>query len=125
MQDFGGYYARDGGWSGGGRRDDYTREPRDYRGRGPRNWPSDARLFEEVCERLTDDDDVDASDIEVKVENGDVTLTGRVRSRRQKRRAEDVAWSVRGVHDVMNALRVGDADADVEVPPGLRDPATP
>jgi hypothetical protein len=27
--DLGGDYARDGGWSGGGARDDYTREPHD------------------------------------------------------------------------------------------------
>jgi osmotically-inducible protein OsmY len=106
MDEFGGYYARDGGWSGGGRRDDYVP---DYSGLGPRNWPSDARLFEEVCERLTDDDVVDASDIEVHVNGGEVTLTGRVDSRRQKRRAEDVAFSVGGVRDVMNALRVGKA----------------
>ena len=112
MQDFGGYYARDGGWSGGGRRDDYLP---DYSGLGPRNWPSDARLFEEVCERLTDDDIVDASDIEVHVANGEVILNGRVGSRREKRRAEDVVWNVRGVRDVMNTLRVSERDRDVEL----------
>ena len=112
MQDFGGYYARDGGWSGGGRRDDYVP---DYSGLGPRNWPSDPRLFEAVCERLTDDDVVDASEVEVHVGGGEVTLTGRVGSRREKRRAEDIAWSVRGVRDVMNALRVSDRDREVEL----------
>jgi|ERR1041385_3373021 hypothetical protein len=110
MDDFGGYYARDGGWSGGGRRDDYVRDRvPDFTGLGPRNWPSDARLFEEVCERLTEDDFVDAGEVEVQVSGAEVTLTGRVGSRREKRRAEDIAWSVRGVHDVMNALRVGKA----------------
>jgi hypothetical protein len=112
MTDFGGYYARDEGWSGGGRRDDYVP---DYSGLGPRNWPSDARLFEEVCERLTDDDVVDAGDVEVKVENGDVMLSGRVASRREKRRAENIAWNVRGVRDVMNALRVSDRGGEAEV----------
>jgi BON domain len=110
MEDYGGYYARDGGWSGGGRRDDYVR---DFSGLGPRNWPSDARLFEEVCERLTDDDVVDASEVEVQVNGAEVTLTGTVASRREKRRAENVAWSVPGVRDVMNALRVGERDREV------------
>jgi hypothetical protein len=40
QHDFGGDYARDGGWSGGGSADDYTREPgrsadfRDWSGGG-------------------------------------------------------------------------------------------
>src|ERR1051325_4082883 len=109
MSDFSGYYARDGGWSGGGRRGDYVR---DFSGLGPRNGPSDARLFEEVCERLTDDELVDAGDIEVHVSGAEVTLTGRVGSRREKRRAGDIAWSVRGVRDVMNALRLSERDRE-------------
>jgi hypothetical protein len=36
-----------------------------------------------------------------------VTLAGRVGSRAEKRRAEDVAESVSGVTDVSNQLRVG------------------
>ena len=58
---------------------------------------------------------MDATDVEVKVENCVVTLTGRVRTRYEKRRAEDVAASVRGVNDVMNALRVGQADQEIEI----------
>ena len=44
-----------------------------------------------VNERLTDHDAVDATDIEVRVENAEVTLSGVVASRREKRIAEDVA----------------------------------
>jgi osmotically-inducible protein OsmY len=51
-------------------------------------------------------DDVDATHIEVKVDKGVVTLTGRVASRYQKRQAEDLAATCAGVHDVMNAIRV-------------------
>jgi len=51
----------------------------------------------------------------VKVESGIVTLTGRVGSRREKRRAEDVAGSVRGVIDVMNALRISPMDREVAI----------
>jgi hypothetical protein len=39
-------------------------------------------------------------------EDGEVTLTGTVPSRRQKRLADDVADSVRGVKDVHNQLKV-------------------
>jgi osmotically-inducible protein OsmY len=112
---FGDDYARDTGWSGGARHDDYVRDG-DYRGRGPRNYVrSDERIREDVCEALTEDRQVDARDVEVKVEQQVVTLTGRVRTRAQKRRAEDVALACNGVHDVMNALRVSAADDEVEI----------
>jgi osmotically-inducible protein OsmY len=79
-----------------------------YAGRGPRGYRrSDERIREDVNERFTDDWRVDASDIEVSVDNGVVTLAGRVGSRAEKRRAEDVAESVSGVTDVSNQLRVG------------------
>jgi osmotically-inducible protein OsmY len=77
-----------------------------YAGCGPRGYRrSDERIREDVNERLTDDGYVDASDIEVGVDNGVVTLTGFVASRAEKRRAEDVAESVSGVTDVSNQLR--------------------
>ncbi|MGZ5434103.1 MAG: BON domain-containing protein [Thermoanaerobaculia bacterium] len=109
-------YARDGGWSGAGRADDYAREPwrPSYRGRGPKNWRrSDEAIVELVNERLTDHDDVDATDIEVTVENGEVTLSGMVTNRREKRIAEDVAWACGGVHDVHNRLRIGDREPHI------------
>jgi osmotically-inducible protein OsmY len=106
---FGADYARDAGWSGGGRADQYTRES--HRGRGPKNWRrSDERIREMVNEHLTDHDDIDATDIEVAVQDGDVTLTGMVTSRSEKRLAEDVAWSCGGVHDVHNRLTIGDRE---------------
>lgn len=81
-----------------------------YRGRGPKNYQrSDDRIREEVCERLTLDHDVDASDVEVAVADGIVTLSGTVNERQSKRIAEDVCESVRGVKDVQNNLRVSRA----------------
>jgi hypothetical protein len=77
-------------------------------GLGPRGYRrSDERIHEDINDRLTDDWRTDASDIEVTVNNGMVTLTGRVDSREEKRRAEDIAESVSGVTDVSNQLRVG------------------
>ncbi|RIK88639.1 MAG: hypothetical protein DCC67_00435 [Planctomycetota bacterium] len=82
-----------------------------HRGKGPRGYQrSDQRILEEVCEELCDDDLIDASDIEVKVENGEVLLSGVVPDRFTKRRSEDVAERCRGVHDVHNQLRVKRAD---------------
>jgi osmotically-inducible protein OsmY len=78
-----------------------------YAGRGPKGYQrSDQRLREEVSDRLMADDLVDASDIEVQVKNGEVTLTGSVGDRQAKRRAEDLAEQVMGVRDVMNQIRV-------------------
>ena len=79
-----------------------------FAGRGPRGYRrSDERIREDVNELLTDDWRVDASDIEVSVDNGVVTLAGRVYSHKEKRRAEDIAESAPGVTDVGNQLRVG------------------
>lgn len=79
-----------------------------FAGRGPRNYRrSDERILEDVNDSLTRNAALDATDIEVSVSDGDVTLTGQVADRRAKRLAEDVADSCTGVHDVMNQLRIG------------------
>lgn len=88
------------------RRDDYESAGL-HRGRGPKGYQrSDARILEDVNERLTDDPRVDATEIEVRVENREVTLTGSVATRSEKRHAEDVAHGVSGVTHVQNNLRV-------------------
>ena len=66
---------------------------------------SDPRIREDVCECLTQDEDLDASEIEVGVADGEVTLTGNVTSRLDKRYAEDLSARVSGVRDVHNLLR--------------------
>jgi BON domain len=78
-----------------------------HRGRGPKGYTrSDERIQEDINDRLTDDAYIDASEIEVSVRQGEVTLTGTVDSRMAKRRAEDIADSVSGVKHVQNNLRV-------------------
>jgi hypothetical protein len=82
-------------------------EQRTHAGRGPKGWQrSDERIREDVNERLTDDPHVDASEMEVRVDGGEVTLDGIVETRAMKRRAEDVVHAVSGVKDVHNRLRV-------------------
>lgn len=79
---------------------------RSHYGKGPKNYRrSDDRIREDVSDRLADDDWLDASDIEVKVENGEVTLSGSVHDRDAKRRAENLAERCGGVTHVQNNLR--------------------
>jgi BON domain-containing protein len=81
--------------------------PGGHAGKGPRDYVrADSRVREDICDRLSDDDSVDASDISVDVKGGEVTLSGSVLDRFGKRRAEDIAAGVRGVVDVRNELRV-------------------
>jgi hypothetical protein len=80
---------------------------RSYRGLGPRSYRrSDDRIREDVCDLLTVDDDIDASDIEVQVNDNIVVLNGSVSHRGAKRRAEWLAEAVHGVRDVQNNLRI-------------------
>jgi len=77
-----------------------------YSGRGPKGYQrSDDRITEEVNDALADHPEIDASEIEVKVNEGVVMLTGSVDSRRAKRLVEDCIEHVRGVKDVQNQLK--------------------
>ena len=65
---------------------------RHHRGRGPKGYArSDDRIREDVSDLLGDDWLVDATEIEVAVVNSEVTLSGTVDGREQRRRAEDIA----------------------------------
>jgi osmotically-inducible protein OsmY len=78
-----------------------------FAGRGPKGYTrSDERIREDVSDKLMEHPDLDASEIEVRVSGGEVTLAGSVDSRWAKRLAEDIAESCTGVRDVMNQLRV-------------------
>ncbi len=76
-------------------------------GIGPKEYRrSDERIREDVCDALTRDPAVDASQIQVTVNDGRVTLNGTVGSRWMKRRAEDCAEELSGVSDVRNELDI-------------------
>jgi hypothetical protein len=78
-----------------------------HTGRGPKGWQrSDERIREDINERLTDHPHIDATEIDVQVKSGEVTLTGTVDDRHTKRMAEEIAENVSGVKDVHNQLRV-------------------
>jgi hypothetical protein len=83
-----------------------SREPGGFAGRGPKGYRrSDERIREDVCDRLTLCDDVDASDVTVAVQDGEVTLEGSVRDRRMRRDAESCADEVMGVREIHNRLQ--------------------
>ncbi len=92
-----------------------------HRGKGPKGYTrSDERLKEMVCEALADHHEVDASDIEVSVKDGEVTLTGIVDTRDTKRLAERVVEHVGGVVDVHNQLRLKKSEPVKAVSPQNR-----
>lgn len=102
--------ASEYGYGGQGTRQESATPPANpgtHFGKGPKGYArSDDRIREDVNESLFTDHHVDASEIEVQVAQGEVTLTGTVRSREEKRRAEDRAAHCSGVHDVHNRIRV-------------------
>lgn len=105
-----GYGYSSGGAYGSSFRGRHAPEGR-YAGRGPKGYQrSDERLKEEACEQLTADPDVDASEVEVSVQNGEVTLEGTVPTRNMKRAAEDCIEAISGVQQVHNRLRVESTD---------------
>ncbi|HVU05484.1 MAG TPA: BON domain-containing protein [Polyangiaceae bacterium] len=120
---FVGFGRRRQGWYGPYRsgRDDWdgywtpersgSRPPR-HRNVGPRNYHrSDTRIAEDVSDRLMMENEIDPSAMDVRVEHGEVFLTGTVASRFEKRLAEQIADSVAGVTDVRNDLLIGKVDA--------------
>lgn len=78
-----------------------------YSGMGPQGYQrSDDRIREEINDRLTWHSEINATNIQVMVKSGEVTLEGQVEDRWQKRQAEDLADDVMGVKNVQNNLKV-------------------
>ena len=81
-----------------------------HTGKGPGR--SDERIADEICSRLTEHPHLDASNVDVVVQGGEVTLNGKVDSRQAKREAEQVADTVTGVRDVHNQLNIDESLLD-------------
>lgn len=98
-------------WDRNSNRDPWMNEawrvPGPYTGVGPKGYRrKDERILDEINDRLTRHGQIDASNIRAEVREGEVTLNGAVRSRREKHIAEYVAESVAGVMNVQNNLRI-------------------
>lgn len=74
---------------------------------GPRSRrKSDESLTQEIREILTADPELEATDVEVEVEGGAVTLRGAVVDSDARLLAEELVESLSGVREVHNRLRV-------------------
>ena len=93
-----------------GESDDDRRAYEGYRGArglGPKGYKrSDERISDDVHQRLADDAWLDATNINVSVSGGEVTLSGTVDSREAKHRAERIVEDLSGVNHVQNNIRV-------------------
>lgn len=97
-----------------GRKHYRSREPRsepylgeNMSGKGPKGYRrSDEMIKEDVSLALYRSPAVDASDIEVFVNGGTVTLKGSVKDRDQKKMAEYTVEGLPGVRDVFNEIRI-------------------
>lgn len=79
-------------------------------GLGPKGYKrSDERIKEDVCDLLTSHPEIDPSEVVVTVSKSEITLTGTIGNRREKRLIEDIVSAVSGVTEVSNQLRVSDA----------------
>lgn len=76
-----------------------------HTGKGPKR--ADARIKEDVDDQLHDHAWLDARDVDVTVNQGEVTLAGTVATRQDKRLAEELVDTVPGVIDVHNRLTIG------------------
>ena len=76
-------------------------------GRGPKNYQrSDARIQEDISERLLHAYHIDSSEVTVAVDGGRVTFEGTVPDRAMKHQIEDLADRCPGVQDIQNRVRV-------------------
>lgn len=67
-------------------------------------YVDDSAITTKVKAQLAHDEMVSALDVHVETVNGTVRLSGFVANPDEKRRAEQLAWSVNGVQSVQNAL---------------------
>jgi BON domain-containing protein len=92
-----------------------------------RGQPQGPASDQEVEEFLYDALDLlpGAGDVEVRCENGRVTLTGPVQHKRTKRDVGEIAWAIPAIHDVQNNVSITPrrrgrgTSRDVETPAGV------
>lgn len=67
---------------------------------------ADDRIYDQVRLKLASHPDVKGGAIEVKVQDGVVTLQGSVRTQKARDKAEGLAHKIKGVKKVINELKV-------------------
>lgn len=66
----------------------------------------DDTLYDQVRIRIANDRETGGNKIDVHVSGGKVELTGKVKTERQRLRAEKIAKKVKGVKDVVNRIEI-------------------
>ncbi|HEX4923039.1 MAG TPA: BON domain-containing protein [Bdellovibrionales bacterium] len=85
----------------------------EFFGKGPKGYKrSDDRIREDVNETLWRHPSIDASELEVDVKDGTVTLRGQVDSRRTRRLVEETIEDLPGVSDVIMEVRIAPRGSD-------------
>lgn len=69
----------------------------------------DDRIYDQVRLRLAGNAEVKGAAIEVKVQDGVVTLLGKVRNDKAKQKAESLTHKIKGVKKVINQLQISAA----------------
>lgn len=80
---------------------------------------TDEKIKREIVDQLYWDTRVNAAEIKVEVEDGEVTLTGSVDTIASRSAATSDAWMINGVTDVHNSLRV-DYGSGVTLPSDIQ-----
>ncbi len=121
---YGGYGAGGyGGYGAGGYRERRRGGMQRPMGRAPRGYQrSDERIKEDLCDLLMSSW-IDAENVEIEVRQGEITLSGTVEDRRDKRAIEDMAEHILGVKDVQNRIRVGQPHETQPTQPQTRKPS--
>lgn len=84
----------------------------EHHGKGPKSYRrSDDRVREDVCEALAHHGGIDASEVDVSVAEGVVTLSGTIDSRQMKRMIEETIEHMSGVQDIKNELKVEESSS--------------
>jgi osmotically-inducible protein OsmY len=76
----------------------------------PVKHTADDRIYDEVRRKLADDVDVKGAGIDVAVQNGMVTISGKVHTERGKEKAEKIVKKVKGVSGCQNKLVVMESE---------------
>jgi hyperosmotically inducible periplasmic protein len=75
-------------------------------GRSPERVVEDSAIMTEIKSRIFNDPQLSGFGIDVKSNRGEVTMTGTVRSEKERERAAAIANSISGVKNVENLLEV-------------------
>lgn len=87
--------------------DSYKPNRGPYAGIGPKQYKrSDDKILDAVHEELTQHPEVDASEVEVQIKDGIVTLSGTIATRHMKETAADCLSNIAGIKEIHNELRI-------------------